>query len=387
MKNFLMRSRFSFIFFSITFLILVLVAISCRKAPYNDYTHSEGLKPIPGTPWLPSTPYNYPNAINNNLITLGRVLFYDKNLSADNSVSCGSCHQQANGFADNKSLSNGYNGLQTIRNAHTLVSTNGSKFWDGRVSSDTSNITPSGGGGSGYGAPSQASPIVSVPFQSHVELNMTDENTLCTKLAALSYYPYLFEKAFQSGSITLSQIEIAIASYIGTITASNSTYDQAYPANGSNGSITLTQIEQAGMAVFNGKGKCSVCHITNSSFTGGPNQFEDIGLDVVYKDLGRGAITKNPSDNGKFHVPTLKNVALSAPYMHDGRFTTLNQVVDFFSDSIKSSPNLSSVFSSGGTAIRLGLTPYEKSSLIAFLQTLTDKNLVTDIRYSDPFKH
>ena len=199
----------------------------------------------------------------------------------------------------------------------------------------------------------------------------------------------------------MPQIELAIAGFIGTITASNSQFDQAFPSNGSPATVTLNQQQLDGMNVFNGRGKCSDCHIPSNNFSGNANQFEDIGLDLVYKDLGRGLITNNAGDNGRFHVPSLKNIALSAPYMHDGRFTTLTQVVDFFSDSIHSSPNLSSAFtaypspngnggfnaSTNGPAVPLGLTAYEKSSLVAFLQTLTDNSLVTDLRYSDPFKH
>lgn len=322
---------------------------------------------------------------------MGRVLFYDKNLSQDNSVACGSCHQQAYGFADNKSFSVGFGSQHTSRNAHSLVNTNDSKFWDGKVPG-SGGVTPGGGDG-GYGG-SQSTPILTVPFQSHVELNIQDNNALCTKLSSLSYYPYLFNKAFQSSTVSVDQIQLAIGSFIATITASNSLYDQSVM-----GAVTLNPQQQAGMAIFNGIGKCADCHIATNSFAGNDGQFEDIGLDLVYgPDKGRGLITGNNSDNGRFHVPSLKNVALSAPYMHDGRFATLAQVVDFFSDSIHSSPNISSAltahpyntgngYSTGGTAVPLGLTATEKSNLVAFLQTLTDNSLVTDVRYSDPFKH
>ncbi len=390
MKNIFFRHRMSFLFSFIGFAVLLFVAIACNKTPYA-YSYNEGLKPMPGGPRLPSTPYIYPNAngSNNDIITLGRVLFYDKNLSADNSVACGSCHQQANGFADNKAFSTGFGAQQTPRNAHSLCNTNDSKFWDGKVDGG-GGATPGGiipGGDGGYGG-AQATPILTVPFQSHVELNMPDGNVLCSKLSALPYYPYLFNKAFQSNTVSIDQIEQAIGSFIATITVSNSRFDQAFPSNGASGSISLSPQEQAGMTIFNGKGKCADCHIASQSFAGTSGQFEDIGLDAVYgNDKGRGAITNSSQDNGKFHVPSLKNVALSAPYMHDGRFANLNQVVDFFSDNIQNSPNLSGTLSSGGTAIRLGLTATEKNNLVAFLQTLTDNSLVTDIRYSDPFKH
>jgi cytochrome c peroxidase len=413
MKNFLLKSRSSFLVLFVGFVVMLFAVISCNKT--NAYCYSEGIKPTPGVvaPALPATAYNYQNTngASNDLITLGRVLFYDKNLSANNTVACGSCHQQANGFADNKSFSTGAGG-STLRNAHSLVNTNNSKFWDGIIGSGCAGVVNPGGSNNnnnsnGYGGGGQqATPVASVPIQSHLELNMPDGNVLSTKLAALYYYPYLFNMAFPASQgfsgnqITIENIETALGSYIGTIMASNSLYDQAYPANNTPGTVTLSQIEQDGMAVFNGRGKCANCHVPANSFGGNANQFEDIGLDLVYKDLGRGAITGS-SDNGKFHVPSLKNVALSAPYMHDGRFTTLAQVVDFFSDSIHSSPNLSSEFTAHpssnnnggftasyyGPAVPLGLSAYEKSSLVAFLQTLTDNSLVTDVRYSDPFKH
>ena len=395
MKNFFFRFRSPFIFSCIGFVVLLLVVISCNKTPYK-YSYSEGLKPLPNSPWLPATAYNYSNTngSSNDLITLGRVLFYDKNLSADNSVACGSCHQQANGFADNKPFSTGFGGQQTTRNAHSLCNTNDSKFWDGKVGG-SSGVTPVGfgGDGGGYGG-AQATPILTVPFQSHVELNMADGNVLCSKLSALPYYPYLFNKAFQSTTVSIDQIEQALGNFIATITVSNSLYDQYAMGTG-----TLNSQQQAGLAVFNGRGKCADCHMATSSFGGVDGQFEDIGLDLFYgTDKGRGGITGLSSDNGRFHVPSLKNVSLSAPYMHDGRFATLTQVVDFFSDSIHSSPNLSSAFtahphntgngySTGGPAVPLGLTATEKSNLVAFLQTLTDNSLVTDVRYSDPFKH
>jgi cytochrome c peroxidase len=421
MKNFLLKFRMSFLVLLVGFAVMLFAVISCNK---TTYSYSEGIKPIPGAvaPALPATAYNYQNTngASNDLITLGRVLFYDKNLSANNMVACGSCHQQANGFADNKSFSIGTGG-STLRNAHSLVNTNNSKFWDGKLGSGCAGIANSGSSNNnnnnsnnnnsnGYsGGGQQVTPVASVPIQSPIELNMPDGNALSTKLSSLYYYPYLFQLAFPASEgfsgnqITIENIETALGSYIGTIMANNSTYDQAYPANGTPGTVTLSQIEQDGMNLFNGRGMCANCHVPANSFGGNANQFEDIGLDLVYKDLGRGAITGS-QDNGKFHVPSLKNVALSAPYMHDGRYTTLAQVVDFFSDSIHSSPNLSSAFTANptsngngsftassnygnyGPAVPLGLTAYQKSSLVAFLQTLTDNSLVTDVRYSNPFK-
>jgi cytochrome c peroxidase len=351
--------------------------ISCKKEFASNVNY--GLRPLPGSPKLPSQPYSYPSG-NNDLVTLGRVLFYDKNLSADGSVSCASCHRQEYGFADNKAFSTGSNSSQTLRNAHAIVNVNNSRFWDGKAVNYMQ--------------------AVAVPFQSHLELNM-DMNAVCEKLANIPYYQYLFMKAlpYCSNTITPNGLEQALGAFLFNIKAENTAYDQAFPPAGSGiqASGSLTQEELNGMAIFNGKGKCNLCHDPTNGFGGNLDQYEDIGLDSVYSDPGRAGITALAVDQGRFHVPSLRNVALTAPYMHDGRFKTLEEVVDFFSNGVKNSPNLSSALSghpvltndsytTGATFFPIPLNVDEKKNLVAFLKTLTDYSLVNDIRYSDPFK-
>ncbi|MFI5141828.1 MAG: cytochrome-c peroxidase [Bacteroidia bacterium] len=364
----------SLVFFAGLLVLVSTIFISCQPQ-WVEPSHHEGIKPTPTGPWLPSGKID--------LFTLGRVLFYDKNLSQDKSVSCGSCHQQAHGFADNKAFSIGYGGLQTTRNAHSILNTNNYHFWDGRINNYLNAIA--------------------VPLQTHSELNMTDLDSLCKRLAAIYYYPDLFKQAspYSTTDISPATVELAISTFITSINASNSKYDQAYPStqSGHSATATLSPQELNGMAIFNGKGKCSLCHSPTNDFGGKPGQFEDIGLDLVYNDLGRGAITNNGGDNGRFQVPALKNISLTAPYMHDGRFKTLSEVVDFFSNNINSSANLSSALTAhpipdgnggyltGGTAVPVGLTATEKSDLVAFLLTLTDMSQINDVNYSDPFKH
>lgn len=360
MKHIFSCFRFSLVIWFIS-LIASLTLFSCIKEKDYTYSTNAGLKPTASNPWLPSQPYTYATG-DNNYVTLGRVLFYDKNLSLDRSVSCGSCHKQENGFADNKPFSTGYNGLHTTRNAHSIVNTDNSKFWDGRSSS--------------------YSDAALVPLQSHVELNMTDLDLLSQRLSALPYYQYLSKNMYNcNGMMNASLITEALSAFMNNITASNTRYDQSFSSNGQV-SATLSPQELNGLAIFNGKGKCSSCHNPDKGFGGSTNQFEDIGLDASYTDLGRGAITGIVSDQGKFQVPSLKNVALTAPYMHDGRFNTLNEVVDFFSENVKHSPNLSNVLMTP-----LMLSSSEKSDLVSFLNTLTDNSLVNDVRFSDPFKH
>jgi cytochrome c peroxidase len=357
MKPIFTRSS-SLVFFASLILTASIIFTSCNKK-WVEPSYNEGYKPTPAGPWLPSGKID--------LFTLGRVLFYDKNLSMDKSVSCGSCHQQAHGFADNKAFSTGYNGLQTTRNAHSILNTNNSHFWDGRIDNYLQ--------------------ATAVPLQTHSELNMPDLDSLCRRLAAVYYYPDFFKQAapYYTTDISPDNIELALSTFISSISASNSKYDQAYPSaqSGLSASAALSPQELNGLAIFTGKGKCSLCHDPANDFGGQPGRFEDIGLDLVYKDLGRGAITNNSTDNGKFQIPSLRNSSLTAPYMHDGRFNTLNDVVDFFSEGVTNSANLSNVLTAGGTA----LTPAEKSDLLAFLLTLTDMSKINDVNYSDPFKH
>ncbi|MGZ3863086.1 MAG: cytochrome-c peroxidase [Bacteroidia bacterium] len=395
------RSYFkpAFVVLSISLLVIVFAVISCGKKPYVAPPQPAGLKPTPTNPWLPSKAYDYAVGGNNDLVTLGRVLFYDKNLSGDNSVSCGSCHQQAYGFADNKQFSTGFGGTQTPRNAHSIMQTNNSHFWDGKNQPDfTTSVAPCTDytcQPNGSGPMSFVNPV-SIPFQSHVELNL-DMNLMVQKISGLPYYKYLYPKAFNGQTfITIENIETALGTFMANITAGDSKFSRVKA-----GTEQFTASEQAGYNVFNSKGKCAQCHKEQNGFGGNPGQFEDVGLSASYTDLGRGSVTGFSSDNGRFHVPSLNNISLTAPYMHDGRLATLNDVVDFFDSGVHQSPNVSSALtlhpvSNGNGGFQtagsypvqpLNLTTTEKANLVAFLNTLSDVSVTTDIRFSDPFKH
>jgi cytochrome c peroxidase len=396
-------------FFGTAFSLMLFVFVSCSKkvntepAAVVNSSASNNLS-------LPAVPYEYAVGGNNHLATLGRVLFYDKNLSGDKSVSCGSCHQQAYGFADNKKFSTGANGSQTIRNTHVITKNINSRFWEGKnqtTFNDTTNPCLTTITGSGYNTNSNTlcqtvitqnsifkNPI-SIPFLTRSEMNM-DMAELCKRLAALPYYTELFKNAFKSDfAITETNIQTALGTFLDNITSDNSRFDKLVASGGTQFSAD----EMAGWNIFTGKGKCSQCHKPNNAFAGSPGQFEDIGLDLSYTDQGRRAISSSFADEGKFHVPPLKNISLTAPYMHDGRFRSLGEVINFFSEGVNDSPNLSSAmsshpvrdftggFTSGGMhATHLQLTPTEKTSLLAFLNTLTDYTIVSDVRLSDPFK-
>jgi cytochrome c peroxidase len=393
------------LFFSV-FVAILFVFISCQK---KTAMHQDPTRVSSDGPALPSVPYEYPVGGNNYVATLGRVLFYDKNLSADGSVSCGSCHQQAYGFADNKKFSTGANGLLTPRNTHAITKINNSRFWDGKnqmIFNDSINQCTGFGG---YTTPdtvicmnviSSSSSVfkdpISIPFitNSEMSLSMTE---VCNRLSQLPYYTKLFNDAFPGDSAMISERKIhkALGTFLDNMIPSNSKFDQIIASGGTR----FSPDEMDGWNIFNGKGKCNLCHKANNAFGGSPGQFEDIGLNLSYVDPGRKDISFSSNDEGRFHIPSLKNISLTAPYMHDGRFRSLAEVIDFFSEGIQNSPNISSAFSAnpitdingnfvpGGTVQQIHLTTTEKEHLLAFLNTLTDNTLVTDPKFADPFKH
>ncbi|MGZ3905056.1 MAG: cytochrome-c peroxidase, partial [Bacteroidia bacterium] len=237
---------------------------------------------------------------------------------------------------------------------------------------------------------------VKIPFITTGEMNIGLQEAV-RRISALPYYSDLFSKAFPGNPtpVTQANIEIALGVFMDNIVSGNSKFDMV-----NNGSAQFTPEEADGQDVFNGKGKCSLCHRADNNFAGKAGQFEDIGLDLSYIDQGRKRLTNLSSDEGRFHVPSLKNVSLSAPYMHDGRFRTLNEVVEFFDNGVQQSANLSSAmsahptpdgnggFTSGGHNFQpLLLTSTEKEHLVEFLKTLTDYTIINDKKLSDPFKH
>ena len=372
---------------SITICLVIVLFSACMKKDNELVVNGPS-----ATPNLPAQSYNYANG-DNNMATLGRVLFYDKNLSLNNAISCGSCHIQAHAFADNHQFSRGLNNVYSGRNASSIISTpNHSHFWDGRAADfDTA---------------------VFMPVSNHAEMDMFNLNILPQKLAGLSYYPTLFNNAFGTSVITVSNIRTALAAFVRNLYSFNSKFDNNRDSLGgiSNG---LNAFELNGWQIFNGKGRCINCHNGNnlnggdqSIYFNQQSTFENIGLEVNYTDNGRGKITSNTADNGKFNIPTLRNIALTAPYMHDGRYATLREVIDHYSEGIQDNPNLSfhfrdfpgnSTISNGFNfitppsnfasypVVRLNLTEQEKKDLEAFLNALTDVNFIADPKYSNPF--
>ncbi len=373
----------------------LFVFLACNKS--SESNTIPPTDPIATYLNLPATSYNYANpvlpgyltspnindqvntpagnAITDNGATLGRVLFYDKNLSINNTIACASCHKQANAFADPVTLSTGFNSGHTGRNSMGLIDAkyypNGRFFWDQRA------------------ATLEAQTLI--PIQDMVEMGMT-LNGLETKLKTLAYYPPLFTKAFGDNTINSNRISLALSQFVRSVISYQSKYDAGRsafptaPAPQPNAPFpNFTIAENRGKDIFlSGQGGCAACHGTETFTAPGAR---NNGLDLITTDRGFGKVTNDVNDDGKFKVASLRNVELTAPYMHDGRFTTLEQVVEHYSTGLKNNPNLAQQLKlPNGQPRLLNLTPQDKAALVAFLKTLTDGNITTDVKYSSPFQ-
>lgn len=348
----------------------------CLNLPEQYFNYAQiGLPPhlqAPGLLTLDNTPAG--NPITDAGATLGRVLFYDTKLSANETVACASCHKQALAFTDEAPFSSGFEGGFTGRNSMSLAMArfygNGHFFWDERAATLEEQTL--------------------IPIQDPVEMGMSLDE-LAARLSNTGYYPPLFEAAFGTAEITPVRMAMAMAQFIRSMVSYQSRYDQARmaaPDVPPGGPLPgLTPAENLGKAVFFGpaRGNCGACHGTEGFVAFGA--FNN-GLDLVYADPGKAGITFNPQDVGLFKAPSLRNVALTAPYMHDGRFETLEEVVAHYDTGLAPHPNLSQFLRMGGPngpPRQLNLSEEEKAGLIAFLHTLTDTVFITDERWSDPF--
>lgn len=299
------------------------------------------------------------NALTVEGVALGRKLFYEKMLSDNSTISCGSCHKQENAFDDPRPFSQGTHGTFGDRNAMAIVNLawNHAFFWDGRRAT----------------MEQQAHDPVTNP----IEMANTWPEVV-KRLQNSTTYPDLFYKAFGTRTVDSNLVVKAIAQFERTLVSYNSPFDRYYYKGDSN---ALTAQEKSGMLLFKGKAMCNNCHLMNTQFT--DNQFRNNGLDANPADAGRMKFTADAGDRGKFKVPTLRNIAQSAPYMHDSRFATLEQVVDFYSGNIKqSSPNIDEHMPDFGSG--LNLTTQEKADLVAFLRSLSDQEFLTNPAFSEP---
>lgn len=328
------------------------------------------------------------NSITDEGATLGRVLFYDKKLSANGTISCASCHQAEHGFTDPNILSEGFEGRLTRRHSMSIVNAryyaDGRFFWDERAETLEDQVL--------------------MPFQDDVEMGLTLQE-LINIVSEQTYYPPLFANAFGDEDITSDRISKALAQFIRSMVSTTSKYDQARSVVSSPivDFPDFTELENQGKRLFylpreltNGvNGNCVGCHQTEAfvgPFPSNPGPLTSFattnGLDATSTtDFGVFETTGNNRDIGVFKVPSLRNIAIRPPYMHDGRFATLEEVIEHYSSGIQNHASLiSPLVNSNGEAGQFNFTQEEKEALVAFLETLTDNAMLEDEKYTNPFK-
>ena len=357
--------------------LLLLVTVSWMGVSLGD--NQLGLPPVPISADNPSTPEK---------IALGKALFEDKRLSGDGTVSCSNCHNPGKGFTDGMSVSEGINRSKGTRNAPTLVNAAyyTSQFWDGRRPTLEAQAKD--------------------PFVNSIEHGLKDHNALLDIIRKDAAYPAQFKAAFgvEPDKITADHVGMAIASYERTLVSGDSPFDR-YMYGGDKTALSPEAVR--GLEVFKGKGRCGTCHVisdkyalfTNNKFHNlgvsfskvEPRMFEIVNAFRVaaakgqsldesvlkgsdFSQLGRVLVTITPTDLdskaiGQFKTPTLRNVALTAPYMHDGSIATLEEVVELYNRGNEKNPRLDPLFKP------LNLTPQEKTDLVVFLKSLTSPTL------------
>lgn len=360
---------------------VVLLFIAAKQTAVSDYLN------------LPAYPFNYSitlpayfstnplgnpgtfanlintpldNPITNHGATLGRVLFYDKNLSLNRTIACASCHQQAKGFSDSNLKSIGFQGGLTARHSMTLIDAkyyqNGRFFWDERAASLEIQVLQ--------------------PIQDATEMGLTLAQ-IEERINEHPFYTQLFINAFGDNSVTTDRAAKALAQFVRSIESYQSKYDtgRALVNNPILDFSNFSTPENLGKHLFfssprDGGAGCAGCH-TLEPFVGIGAQ--NNGLDLnTNADQGQG--------QGRFKTGTIRNIELTAPYMHDGRFATLEQVVEHYNSGVMAHPNLANrLKASNGTPLRLNFNVGQKAALVAFLKTLTDHTIATEVRWSNPF--
>ena len=342
--------------------------LTAPTLPATPLLYSDASAPLPRH-WLQVAPNgpspigadNTPatNLTTNAGATLGRVLFYDRRLSANDRVSCSSCHQQQFAFSDTARLSRGFAGGVTGRHSMGLTNArfyaSARFFWDERAASLEAQVLQ--------------------PIEDATEMGMALPDVI-TKLSATTYYPALFTAAFGSPEITNARLSQALAQFVRSLVSVNAKFDRAFSVAGvPNFPATFTAQELAGQDLYNGRAGCARCHGTNAHISDGVH---NTGLDATITDVGAG--------NGRFKAPSLRNIAVRPPFMHDGRFQTLEQVIAFYDSGVQNNPGLDPrLRGPGGQPLRLNLSAAERAALVAFLGTLTDNTFLTDGRFSNPF--
>ncbi len=342
-----------------------LVQLDCNQTPYSlDLPSYFGINDT-----VQKRLANNPLTVEG--VELGRHLFYDPILSENYTISCGSCHIQEYSFSDPRRFSTGTKGIPGKRNSMALVNLLWTRdfFWDGRAKTLEEQVLH--------------------PIQDPSEMNMKLDAVI-ERLKNSSKYKEMFKKAFCSDEIDIDKLSKALAQFVHSLISKDSKFDRYL-----RGEYSLTPNERMGLQLFQTHpipnrlrgANCGDCHF-QPFFDG--KDFKNNGLDSIYTDLGYQNVTQNPFDVGKFKVVTLRNIALTAPYMHDGRFNTLEEVLEFYDKHVKvgefTDPLIMEASNINGAAPRLFLTDQEKSQIISFLHTLTDSVFITNPKFSSPFK-
>lgn len=364
-----MKTRI-FQFIIITTLISSVALLGCRKKkddPQGSTVEQDFTPYVLEYGTFPSPPIASDNPLTQAGVQLGRMLFYEPMLSKDGSMTCASCHNQKNAFDDTARFSTGVRGLKGGRQAMAIFNmawnTNGF-FWDGRAELLRHQST--------------------MPIQDPLEMDETIENVI-SKLSASEKYTNQFIRAFGSAEISELSISLALEQFMNSIVSYQSKYDDFLAGNAS-----LTDSEERGRKLFfqeynqfipdSSGADCAHCH---SGFNFENDQYMNNGLDATFQDSGFGAVTGRPMDIGKFKVTSLRNIALTAPYMHDGRFQTLEQVVAHYNDGLVASSTLDPALEmTRGTTLRL--SQQDIQDIVAFLNTLTDYQYINNVEYSNP---
>ena len=357
------------------YILFLALCISCSSDSSNgdavsempqDDPNSGEYVPVPDTDLSFQVPANFPEPTYNitsnqptqNGFDLGKKLFYDGKLSSNDVISCGFCHIQDFAFTHHEHIvSHGVDDKIGTRNAQPLFNLAFLEdfTWDGAAQHlDTQPI---------------------IPITAEVEMN-SSFSEIIAKISADQAYQNMFKDAFDNGDINSENILKALSQFMLMMVSSNSKYDQVVRNEGS----TFTLMEEQGQAVF--EQKCASCH-AGSLFTDQSFRHNGLAVDPEYNDVGRKRVTGIEADLRKFRVPTLRNVEATFPYMHDGRFRTLRDVLNHYDDGVQDDANLDPIFRNNDGTVGVALSELEKDQLIEFLKTLTDNSFIFDRRFAE----
>ena len=316
------------------------------------------------------------NPITNEGATLGRVLFWDVNLSHNRTISCGSCHDPKFAFSDTAAFSKGFVGGSTRRHSMSLLFARyyqrGRFFWDERAATLEDQVL--------------------MPIQDEVEMGLTYDE-IKQRIEEQAYYPELFKNAFGSTEITQEKASLALAQFVRSMVSVSSKYDEGRAQVNTIGDNfpNFTTQENIGKQLFvrpivNGGGACFGCHTTEAFINPAPGATNN-GLDAVSgDDLGVFEVFPQARFEAAFKVPSLRNIVEDAPYMHDGRFATLKEVVEHYNSGIKDHPNLAPALTDPqGNPVRMNFSEDQVNAIVAFLGTLSDPTIQSEEKWSNPF--